>query len=365
MSHFTSVNFKDENGTSYGIKHVDNKPRVSSMSYLYDIAEGKVSGHTLWSKIGYNPAVATTEEDVWSYGGTYTFPATPQKMEVLSSSATADADIGTILFDATCDVGGTTTTMLDAGVDFTATAAVNDYIIIEKAGTTPEWGIITGVANGSLTFAGGLSSGGSCATARTYQVLDSSAAKGAMAIKIDYLDSTYAAKTEIIILNTTTAVDTVATDIFRINSFKVIAVGTKATPTNATIGNLTIRGDGGGGIFSYITAGFTTSRNIVYTVPLGKTLYVTHVSVGASTPNDSKVQTCRIFTRANAEPTTKFIGAGSIFYTYSELLISNTSQDFELTSPTKLNEKTDIKVSASGLTAFSGPVMAILRGWIE
>lgn len=64
----------DENGSAYGIKQVDGKPRVSNMSYLYDIAEGNVSGHTPWSKIGFNPAVTTSEEDIWSFGGSYVFP---------------------------------------------------------------------------------------------------------------------------------------------------------------------------------------------------------------------------------------------------------------------------------------------------
>jgi hypothetical protein len=195
-------------------------------------------------------------------------------MEVASSSATADADIGTILFDATCDAGGTTTTMLDAGVDFTATAAAGDYIIIEKSGTTPEWGVLTAVANGSVTFSGGLSSGGSCATARTYQILDSSAATGAMAVKIEYLDDAFAEKSEIVILNTTTYVDTVNSDLYRINSFRVIACGTKATPTYAAVGNITLRGNVTTTTYSYITAGYTRARNVMYTVPAGKTLYI-------------------------------------------------------------------------------------------
>jgi hypothetical protein len=195
-------------------------------------------------------------------------------MEVASSSATADADIGTILFDATCDTGGTTTTMLDAGVDFTATATAGDYILIDKAGTTPEWGVLTAVANGSVTFSGGLSSGGSCVTARTYQILDSSAATGAMAVKIEYLDDAFAEKSEIVILNTTTYVDTVNSDLYRINSFRVIACGTKATPTYAAVGNITLRGNVTTTTYSYITAGYTRARNVMYTVPAGKTLYI-------------------------------------------------------------------------------------------
>lgn len=361
-----AVSLVDELGASYGVKHVSNKPRVSTMPYLYDIAEGNVSGHTPWSKIGYNPAITTTEEDIWSYGGVYTFPSAAMTIEVASDSATADADVGTILFTGTCDTGGTTTTLLDAGVDFTATAAAGDILLIDKAGTVPEWGVITAVANGSLTFANGLSMGGSCVTARTYQVLDASAAKGAMAVKIDYLDASYAQKTELIILNTNNQVASVNTDFFRINSFRVIAVGTKSTPTYAAIGNLAIRkATVASPFYSYITAGYTRARNIVYTVPLGKTLFVTQWTAGASTPNDTKVQSCRIMTRANVEPATGFMGQGNIFYGYTEFLVSNGIEHIDFSIPTKLSAKTDIKVSAIGLTGFSGPVTTALRGWLE
>jgi hypothetical protein len=365
----TSDNQGKFNGAVSGLstwKEADGKPRVSSMPYVYDIAEGNVSGHTPWSKIGYNPSVSTTQEDVWSFGGEYVFPTEAMTIEVASDSATADADIGTILFNATCDVGGTTTTLIDAGVDFTATAAAGDILIVEKSGTSPEWGRITAVANGSLTFADGLSNGGSCATARTYQVLDASAAKGAMAVKIDYLTSAYAEKREIIILNVNNQVSSINTDYFRINSFRVIAVGTKATPTYAAIGNLSIRkATVASPFYSYISAGFTRARNTMYTVPAGKTLYVTQWSVGASTPNDTKVQTCRVMTRTNVEPATGFRGCGNVFYGYTELLVSNGVEHVEFTLPTKLNAKTDIKVSAVGITAFSGPVTSVLRGWLE
>lgn len=40
----------DENGLAYGVKQIDGKPRVSSMPYLYDIAEGNVTGHVPFSK---------------------------------------------------------------------------------------------------------------------------------------------------------------------------------------------------------------------------------------------------------------------------------------------------------------------------
>lgn len=338
------------------------------MSYFermfYDkIAQGGYSNIVPWSKIGYNPAIATTLEDLWSYGGEYVFPTAAAGMEVRSDDATADGDLGTILFNATCDTGGTTTTLVDAGVDFTATAVAGDILIVEKSGTTPEWGTITTVANGSLTFSNGLSSGGSCAAARTYQVLDASAATGAMAVKIEYLTSAYAQKSEIVILNTTTVVPTVNLDLYRVNSFRVIAVGTKAGATNACKGNLELRNLADTPIYSYITAGYTRARNIAYTIPASKTLYVVSWSVGWATPNDAKVQSCRFFTRANVEPSTGF-NTGSLFYPYTELVVSNGSEYVEFPIPTKLPAKADIRVCGIGLTGANGPAATVLRGYL-
>jgi hypothetical protein len=355
-----SVYLKDESGVAYGVKHIENKPRVSTMPYLYDIAEGLISGHTSWVKVGYNPAITTSEEDVWSAGGSYVFPTAADGWDVVSSST---EDAGTTIHSGTADAGGSTTTIVKAGENFLTTTAVGDCIILDKSGTTPEWGYITAVTSDTvLTCSGGFSSGGTGAS-RAYQVIDQSVATntGAQAVKIEYLDGSYVSKSEIVILNGTTAVNTVNTDMFRVNSFRVIAAGS----TYKTVGNLSLRLEGGAAtVYSYITAGFTRARNNIYTVPYGKTLYVNMWHVGAATNNDTKVQTCRVMTRANREPSTGLL-TGNIFYGYTELLISNSQEGIEFLLPTKLVAKTDIKVSAVGLTGFSGAVTSVLRGWLE
>lgn len=337
------------------------------MSYIgkdfyQNIAMGGYSNISSWSKIGYNPDVGTNEEDVWSAGGLYIFPTiTDNQMEVVSSLSTADVDIGTILFTGTCDASGSATVMNKVGVNFAATAAIGDIIIIEKSGTTPEWGILTAVANGSVTFGAGLSMGGSCATARTYQILDASAAKGAMAVKVDYLTSAYAQKIEIVILNINVPVPLINNDVWRINSFRVIAVGTKATALNGCGGNLSIMKNAGN-TFSYILAGKTRARNQVYTVPANKTLYVNEWNIGWAFSSATKNEYIRIMTKANVEPST-LLNTGLLFYPYTEVILGGQADSIVFPIPTKLPAKTDIRVNAIS-SAAGGACTSVLRGYL-
>ena len=69
------VKMLDENGVPYGVKHVDNKVRVSSVPYAYDIVEGNVPGHGFVNKFGFNNDVGATREAIWDYSNTYTYLA--------------------------------------------------------------------------------------------------------------------------------------------------------------------------------------------------------------------------------------------------------------------------------------------------
>jgi len=75
----------DEAGVSYGIQQVDNKPRVSVMPYLYDIAEKNVAGHEIWAKLGFNSAV-TTSNIISPQGGVYVFPVAEQHMHIIGGA---------------------------------------------------------------------------------------------------------------------------------------------------------------------------------------------------------------------------------------------------------------------------------------
>jgi hypothetical protein len=367
LTKYLNVNSRwtDIAGTTYGYKQSDGLPRIEAKPYYTNIGEGKITGHTPWMKIGYNGAlVAATEADVWSKTGAYAFPVTASTMRVVSSSA-GDEDTGVIIKTGT-STGGTTASLIDTtgGVNFNGVVAVEvgDCILLDKAnegGRTPEWGYVTAVtSNTELAVAGGFSSGGT-GSGRTYNIVDKVLAAtprtGAQCWKVDYLDANYNTYTELGVFDGNATVATVGT-MWRINSFRVIATGTGNKP----VGNLTLD-NAGGIVYSYITLGFTRARNAMYTVPLGKTLMVTSWTAGYAYAQNS-THYCRIYTRANVEPNTGF-NTGSLFYPFTEIVMSNNSLTREFEIPTKLPAKTDIKVSA--LADFAGVVTSALRGWLE
>jgi hypothetical protein len=356
-----TVQFIDEDGAPYGIKHVNNKPRVSSMPYLYDIAEGNVENHTPFSKLGYTPSLtASVNTDIWSYAPTqpvYLFPTVAQQMEILSTNNVDD--IGTSIKTGT-STGGSLTTLIDTGANFTgATAvAIGDTILLDKSGTSPEFGYVTAVTSATqLAVAGGFSRGGS-GSGRSYIVLDNSATAGVQAVETTYLNGSFVEKREISITNGTTEVVTVNTDLYRINAFRVVAAGVNKVPT----GNLSIRNLTNTPVYSYITAGFTRARNVMYTVPAGKTLYITTFMGGYATTGNANKEYARITPKANMDPTTGFQVDG-IFYPSMDIVAQNVTVPVELSIPLRILEKTDIKTSA--IATQTGAISTTIMGWLE
>jgi len=312
------------NASLYGINV--NEGGIQVMPYYYQIADGKVAGHIPWSKIGYNGAlVAATEADVWSFTGSYVYPVGQAGMEVLSSDNTQD--IGTVIFSGTSS-GGSTTSLIDATKNFNGgtAVAVGDCIVLDKSGAVPEFGYVSAVtSNTELAVSGGFSVGGT-GSVRAYSIIDRSAYTGAQAVRIQYLDGAYVEKFEIVILNGTTIVPTVNLDLFRINSFVVVATGTGLK----SVGNITIRNLADTPTYSYISAGYTRARNIIYTVPAGKTLFVTSATFGYAYAQNS-THYCRLYTRANVDPITGFQTDGEMF-AFTEVVCSNNTivREFEI-----------------------------------
>jgi hypothetical protein len=87
--------FVDESGAAYGIRHIDNKPRVSSVPYTYDIAKGNISNHTHVNKFGHNSTVAASPaEPIWDYSAAYDYLADDAFATMyISSDAAADQNM--------------------------------------------------------------------------------------------------------------------------------------------------------------------------------------------------------------------------------------------------------------------------------
>lgn len=258
------------------LKLVDGKPRVSSMPYTYDIAEGNVANHVSWSKTGYNADVDVGVEDVWTYGWQYVFPAAEAGMRVVSSSEN-----------------------------------------------------------------------------------DAAAGTGIQKVYLVYLDDAGAEKTEIITMNGTTPVNTTATDIYRIQNFRAYQVGTgKVAAGDINIYHLTEATP----IYSQIATSMARARNIVWTVPAGKVLFINHIFFSASGVVKSDAHTVLFTTMAKYD--TASGRAIDFFMPYTELLLSDEARDIELLQPTKLIAGTDLKVQARGLTA-NCYCTTRLSGWLE
>jgi len=104
------------------------------------------------------------------------------------------------------------------------------------------------------------------------------AGNGVRTVTVYYLNLAGEEKTETVTMNGTTNVNTVATDIYRIQNFRVTTVGT----TGSAEGDIDIRNKTDHStVYSRIPAGFTRARNSIYRVPLGKTLYICQAAVSS------------------------------------------------------------------------------------
>jgi len=274
MSYFKSVQLIDELGVPYGVKHINNKPRVSSMPYLFDIAEGNVANHTPYYKLGYNDDVGATEEDITTQGGSYYWIPTATALEVVSSSA-ADTLAGT----------------------------------------------------------------------------------GVQKVRITYLKEDYSQASEEISLNGVTPVPLAYLTILRVNSIRATQVGTGLM----SAGTINCRTVTGANVVRQIATGFTRGRGLTYTVPLGKTLYLTSISVASGYTTAGKV--VRWIARAQVDD-----GANTVripfFQVFFETITEDNNFHADFDMPISIPATADLKISAVSNGAGSYCSCA-LRGWIE
>jgi len=354
MSNFGFVDWKGTSGVASGFTSIGGNPFIVNQDFKEQISEGGVTGVIPWTKNGYNAALSNQFEDLWSVGGIHVNPTAEMQMEVVSSSTD---DAGIVLHSGSSTTGGSTTTLEKTGENFLTTTAVGDTVIVDAAGATPEFGIITEVTSDTvITFANGLSRGGSGASRSTYSIIDNSATTGAQAVKVSYLDDAFAEHNEIIITNGTTPVVTVNTDIYRVNVFRVIAAGSGG----GNAGAIDVRNTADTPIYSQIATGINRATNITYTVPASKELYIYNIllSAGSNVAN----RPVRFMTLATFDSSTS--RKIPLYMPYTNVIVTDGSVDVPIEIPTKFPAGVDIKVSAISPDGASYGAVA-LRGWLK
>jgi hypothetical protein len=334
------VELVDEVGVLYGVKHIQNKPRVSSMPYTYDIAEGNIDSHRSWSKIGYNGAVGTTEEEMWPVSAPYVFPTAALTMTIVSDSA-KDCQRALTAFANSANHPGVNTLVTCAAHGL----ADGDIVII--SGTTSY--------NGTFTIEHTVA--GAFEIIKVYVANDATGivrGPGANTITIYYLDYSFVEHVETKTLLGTTAVQ-IGTDVYRVNNARLSTVGNSLVP----VGNITIAS--GGVTYGYISAGRTRMRQCIWTVPVNKTLYITQISFSCA--EQEAIKYCRFTTKANYDNISGVVLQRGLWSPYNEVFLNNAAYIRELNPPTKLPATVDLKVSVmASATAFA---TCSLRGWLE
>ena len=165
---------------------------------------------------------------------------------------------------------------------------------------------------------------------------DALSGSGARKVHLLYLDSNFDEVEEEIILNGTTKVNTVATDIRRIQSFYVSNLG---TVNGTALGTISVTNTAGTLTYDVIAAGGNQSLTSHFTIPNGYTGFITNWKAS------STKQAISLRLRATVEKHSKILLPG-IFLFQDALALNNSAQSSVFKVPLLCPERTDIKISA-------------------
>lgn len=185
---------------------------------------------------------------------------------------------------------------------------------------------------------------------------DAAAGTGARTVYIHYLDGNYNEQTELVTLNGVTPANTVATNILRINGFHVGSVGSGGT----TAGNISLTNTGGTVTYGYISVGFNTAHQGVFTIPAGYTGYANHFQASSGSTG---THFCQIGFRSTSHEGILLPG---VFYSNDVISGQNTGYAANYPIPFVIPAMADIKISAvSDAVNANVTACAAVMGWYE
>ena len=330
------------------MKDVSSRKIIGS-DFMLELAMGNKTGMSQINKFGRNPEIdsGTTPEDIWDAGGLWVPPTTFRLHNIASTS---DNDTGTLVSTGTA-TGGSTTTLIDTGATFQTDGVVAGDAVLND--TNIDHSIVASVdsetqltlesthhANqkGSIGFNSG----------DTYRVV-TPASTGASVIHVYGLDENFNEKEEFIILDGNPAgagsnVPTVNT-YWRV--YRMHLDGAASRVTN-NVGTITATAQTDNTVQSTISIGLGQSLQAIYTIPNGKTGYMTHFS---ATIYKSAVGALANMTLRQ----TKFAGpdgSGSVTEHYFSLATDGSSHITHHFNPYKVfEEKTDVWMRCEATSA--------------
>jgi hypothetical protein len=179
---------------------------------------------------------------------------------------------------------------------------------------------------------------------------------GANTVTVYYLDDGFAEKSATVTLLGATAVN-IATDMFRIQNVRIATAGTSAY----AVGAITIAS--AGVTYGYISATKTRARQCIWTVPFGKTLYITQNSY--SSGKQAAAAYTRFTLRANYDEKSDLVLTGGLFMPFKEVITANTAFERDFDPPLRFPATTDIRVAVASSGADTVDCTCSLNGWLE
>ncbi len=184
------------------------------------------------------------------------------------------------------------------------------------------------------------------------------AGTGIRSVEIHYLDTAWADQAETKVLDGTTVVTTVATDIFRINKMHAVTAGSGGMAA----GNIDIRHLDNTPVYGRIPTNETTLHQAVSTVPIGKTLFVVSWQPGIGATAGNRYGRFELDGTSNDDDTF----TSGIFFNKNIIDIQDMAIFILLPMIQKFPAKTDVKVTVISDAAAANALTSVsFEGWLE
>ncbi len=330
---------EEGNDKTYAVPHIEGRPKVSSTSKLIDIAEGKFPDHTPINKFGYNASVGSLLEPIWSIGGDYPYLTSAEVLQVVSG----DVDDQGLLRSEGTATGGASMTLEDTGATFLSDSVAEGDIVLDDT-NNEEVFVLTVDSETQITFKHSKDTPFTLGT--VYRIVNANDT-GASVVRVLGQDEECIEQSEAIILNGQTDVPTTLS-YYRVYRAYVLHAGSSGTNE----GDISIENNDSDTILAQIRATMAQTEMALWTVPQGRTLYITNLH-GAEINN--KRITLQIYHRL----------PGGVFRPDGgSISMTAASDNLHFFIPLKFNDHTDIEIRGLSSVALA-IVHSGFLGWHE